>query len=58
MPSDSEGSFIEDLYNATAWLSYYDAITEGIWILSVSKLAVSRFSKALNALEELFGGKA
>jgi len=58
MIANSNDSFIEDLYNATAWLSYYDAIVEGIWILSVSKLARSRFSKVLDSLEELFEEKA
>ena len=58
MSTGNEDSFIEDLHNATVWLSYYDTITEGIWIVSMSELARFSFSKMLNLLDELFEEKA
>ena len=53
MSSNNEGLFIEDLYNAVAYMDYYDIVTESVWYLFASKLFRHRFGNLLSALEEL-----
>jgi hypothetical protein len=55
MPSNSDGSFIEDLHNALAHLLYHDVVISSVWYLSVSKRFGHRFGGLLSALEELLG---
>ena len=58
MPTTNNDPFIEDLYNAAVWLTYYDTIIESVYILLVSKPFRFRFGGVLSLLDEMFSEKA